>query len=112
MSAALVLVVSGEPEPTVVLSGELDLASVERLRRAVSQIGEPPRGVTIDLRGVSFLDVAGLRAVSEAVTGLVSIGHRVTVLPSASVTWLLAKLESAGCPMTIGERQPAPGPPQ
>jgi anti-anti-sigma regulatory factor len=109
MSAArLRLVVRGEKDPTIVLSGELDLSSLERLRAVASGVNHGPHHVTFDLREVSFVDVAGLGALSKAVAGLVSDGHRVTVLQSASVTWLLGKLEAAGCPVTIGGGQSTP----
>jgi hypothetical protein len=83
---------------------------VERLRTALSGINHQPRRVTFDLRDVTFVDVAGLAAISESVEFLVAGGYRVSVLPSAPVTWLLGKLDAAGCPMTIGDIGEAPSP--
>lgn len=100
-SDGLRLVVLGGPDVTIVVSGELDLASAERLRDAAAGINHGPHLVTIDVRDVSFVDVAGLGALSLAAAGLEAAGNRVLVLPSSSVSWLLEKLEVAGCPLTI-----------
>jgi anti-anti-sigma factor len=52
----------------VVVTGDLDLVSAPYLRRLVRglQDGGTVSTVTLDLRGVRFLDVQGLRAVEEA----------------------------------------------
>src|SRR5262245_54333323 len=100
--SGLSVVVIGEPNPTVVLSGELDLTSMEILKSVVPRLNHPPRSVTLDLRGVPFVDVAGLRALSDAVASMLAAGHDVSLIPSQSVTWLMGKLDAAGCPITLG----------
>jgi anti-anti-sigma factor len=43
-------------------SGELDMATLEALRRPLAELGPPDgRPVVIDLTGVSFMDSTGLR---------------------------------------------------
>ena len=47
------------------VEGEIDLATVDELRRAVDGIWHRAGAVTIDLRRVSFIDCVGLRALLE-----------------------------------------------
>jgi anti-anti-sigma factor len=53
--------------PRLVLSGELDLASVEELQSKLKQLeaGEPQL-LVLDLRGLEFMDSTGLRTVIAA----------------------------------------------
>jgi anti-sigma B factor antagonist len=44
--------------------GELDLASAETLRAALAEIGAP-RSLVLDMRGLSFIDSAGLHLLTE-----------------------------------------------
>jgi anti-anti-sigma factor len=48
----------------VVPSGELDIATVDRVRSALAD-REPDEGVEIDLRNLRFLDTSGLQLVVE-----------------------------------------------
>jgi anti-anti-sigma factor len=49
------------------LSGELDMATVPFLREVVSDLISPHlRSVTIDMSGLHFVDLVGLRAISDA----------------------------------------------
>jgi anti-sigma B factor antagonist len=57
------------------LAGELDIATAPLLRRTVSElIKSGLRDVKLDLRGLSFVDVVGLRAVVEARLAAVAAG--------------------------------------
>jgi anti-sigma B factor antagonist len=47
----------------LVLRGELDLATAPRLEHALAEAGE---GVLLDLRGLTFMDSTGVRALLEA----------------------------------------------
>jgi anti-sigma B factor antagonist/stage II sporulation protein AA (anti-sigma F factor antagonist) len=50
----------------VSLSGELDLAEVERIRRRMRKVDEErPEVLYVDLRRLSFLDSSGLQALVE-----------------------------------------------
>jgi anti-anti-sigma factor len=44
----------------LVVRGELDLAQVTRLRRAIEDSGRPGRTVIVDLSRLDFIDTAGL----------------------------------------------------
>ena len=100
-AGGLRITVGGGPPAMLALSGELDLASVERLREAVSDIDAPSGHVTIDMSGVVFIDLAGLQAIAEAVARLRSTGGVVELILSDSVAWLLSRLDAAGCPISL-----------
>ena len=51
---------------TVTLSGEIDLASQESVRRALERAGLGRVTVTVDLAGVTFMDSIGLHTLLEA----------------------------------------------
>lgn len=69
---------------TVVVSGEVDMSTAEGLTQAVSREGA--KQLTLDLRGVTFFDSAGVQA-------LVRLARRypggLTVLPSRQVRRVL-----------------------
>lgn len=46
-------------------SGDLDMATVPRLREAVERELEDGDGLVLDLRGLAFLDTSGMRYVVE-----------------------------------------------
>jgi len=50
----------------VTVTGDVDLATAERLRETVLARIEPGREVCLDCSGVQFLDSAGLRVLLEA----------------------------------------------
>jgi anti-sigma B factor antagonist len=45
--------------------GEIDLATVEDVRRAIERAHDGKSTLLIDLRGVAFLDTSGLRLIVE-----------------------------------------------
>ena len=66
MSAALRVVVErGDSGPVVVARGELDIATAPSLTAALSACDERD-DVTVDLRGVAFMDCSGVRCLLEA----------------------------------------------
>ena len=63
------------------LSGELDLASVEPLAREVdSLLGRGFGSLVLDLRGLTFLDSSGLRYVLTLARAAVQDGFRLELL--------------------------------
>lgn len=62
--------------PTVVLSGELDMASAPLLRRHLEPVVARGGDVVIDLAGVDFLGCAGLAVLMDAARGLAERGGR------------------------------------
>ena len=72
-----------EPEGAalrIVVSGELDIATVPELQRHVSSDGTA-EAVALDLTGVTFIDSTGLRLLLETYR---TIGDRLQIVPSAA----------------------------
>jgi anti-anti-sigma factor len=64
----------------VLAEGELDFASVETLRRCVDELLDVGFAqVVIDVTGLSFVDSAGFRLLSELTQRALSHGQKVTV---------------------------------
>lgn len=64
--ARVVVALDVEP-PRIVASGELDLTAVPLVRAAFEELGASGhRRAVVDLAGVSFVDLAGLRAFAAA----------------------------------------------
>lgn len=53
-------IVSGADSITVLVIGDVDMASKDLLEKAMSQLGGEPRNLVIDLRSVTFIDSMGL----------------------------------------------------
>jgi anti-anti-sigma factor len=47
------------------ITGELDMASVEDLRKLAASIADPTHEVVLDIADLEFLDAAGLRAIVQ-----------------------------------------------
>lgn len=87
------LVVTHHERRTVVeLQGEMDLATADEVRRALAAQHGP---VLVDLRELSFIDVAGLRVLLEADARSRSDGANLRFVRGASVRRVF---ELAGLP--------------
>ena len=78
-------------EPVLVVTGELDLATVGNLRRRLHSVIEHSEGdLVLDLSNVGYLDSSGLSVVLEA-RDLLHRDERTLVIadPSAPVTTIL-----------------------
>jgi anti-sigma B factor antagonist len=64
---------------TVVVSGELDLATAPRLSTTVAEHGDA-RLLVLDLNGVTFIDSTGVRLLIEADRACAGSGSRLVVL--------------------------------
>ena len=64
---------------TVVVSGELDLATAPRLSTTVAEHGDA-RVVVLDLNAVTFIDSTGVRLLIEADRACAGSGSRLVVL--------------------------------
>ena len=53
-------IVSGDDSVTMLVTGEVDLASKDLLEEALTNLGVEPRNLMVDLRGVTFIDSMGL----------------------------------------------------
>ena len=97
-STAPILEVDVEFAPgleVVRLAGELDIGSEHLLTDAIACVAarttRPPAQVVLDLSGVTFCDVAGLRAIEVSAAALSRAGRRLSVRhPSRAVLRLVA----------------------
>jgi anti-sigma B factor antagonist len=82
-----VTVASDEHPPTVVVSGDLDLANVDEFQDAMAKACSGSPALTVDLTAVSYCDSAAVRALFAlaATTQLTMI-----VKPTGHITTLLA----------------------
>ena len=61
-----IAVQEGERRAVLYLEGELDFASSSQLVEAIGRLGDRPRTVVVDLQGLTFIDMAGLRVLIAA----------------------------------------------
>ena len=79
--------VQGDP-PVLQVAGEIDLATAGALRTALEEaVATDPR-VVVDMAGVTFLDVTGLRAVLQVAASRNGAGP-LTLLHAPRIAWLL-----------------------
>lgn len=72
-------------EVAVVIVGELDLASVEELERAVAELIQAESGrIVVDLRGIDFIDSTGLSVLISLRNDAKRNGRALTLVPPAS----------------------------
>ena len=64
----------------VALAGELDLATVGELERAMQAARDAGAGVVVDLRRLSFMDSTGLRAIVLAHEELDRAGQKLAIV--------------------------------
>jgi anti-anti-sigma factor len=78
---------------TLALVGELDLASVEVLRGAVERMrSNSTSAITLDLRGLTFIDSTGLAAIVHASKLCETNGYDFTLIRGADSTQRLFEL--------------------
>lgn len=65
----------------LLLSGDLDIATFEKLTRALGEVeAREPGLIVLDLSNLDFIDSSGLRAIVAADAGARRDGHRVVVV--------------------------------
>jgi anti-anti-sigma factor len=95
----------------IALAGELDLVNAPRWEDELAAIeANPPETMILDLRGISFIDSTGLRAVIAADQRARSSNRRLVVVGGApavdrlfSVTQLEQRLEIVDDPDAVSE---------
>ncbi|MEU4424398.1 STAS domain-containing protein [Actinoplanes sp. NPDC024001] len=72
---------TGPAEMCLTVGGELDLATVDLLRRRIRETLElhAPTAITLDLGRLRFIDLAGIRALCELHDIAASVGCRLTL---------------------------------
>jgi anti-sigma B factor antagonist len=68
------------PESLVAAAGELDIATAPELDGALRALDRSGELVTLDLRALTFMDVAGLRALLDARRYVRQTGRRIQIL--------------------------------
>lgn len=90
----LVLPMPDGQQVVAVVAGEADLATAPRLRDGLIHcLVYRPRSLVIDASDLTFCDLNGLDALSEAVVVAERSGVSVTIRPSAHLTWLIAAVQ-------------------
>ena len=69
----------------VVVSGELDISTAPILRTALGDAVGHAHHVGIDLAAITFIDVAGLRVVTDARRALLATGRRLELVATSAV---------------------------
>lgn len=95
-----------EGEHTLLLTGELDIASVPSLEGAVSRLcTDGTRAITLDLRKLLFIDSTGLAAIVFASKLCEKNGYEFALVPGPSAVQRLFEL--TGLIDALPFRQPA-----
>ena len=84
-------VVSDLPSATVVLDGEIDIATAPAIRRfLMAAISGGDAHLAVDMSGVTFLGAAGIGVLVDAANRAREAGGSLSLLaPSPQVRWLL-----------------------
>jgi anti-sigma B factor antagonist len=91
-------VVSDPPSVTVVLNGEIDIATAPAIRRLLmAAISGGDVHLTVDMSGVSFIGAAGIGVLIAAANRAREAGGSLSLqAPSPQVRWLLDVLHLDG----------------
>ncbi len=90
------------------LSGEFDRACVRRVEAALARAATLTRRVVFDLRGLSFLDLGGLRTILRADDRCNSEPVDVVVVRPRGLAGRIFTLTRAGEHLTLVDRPPEP----
>ena len=84
-------VVSNAPSATVVLDGEIDIATAPAIRRfLMAAISSGDVHLAVNMSGVTFIGAAGIGVLVDAANGAREAGGSLSLLaPSLQVRWLL-----------------------
>jgi anti-sigma B factor antagonist len=87
-------VVSDPPSATVVLDGEIDIATAPAIRRfLMAAIGDGGVRLAVDVSGVTFIGAAGIGVLVAVANRAREAGGGLSLLaPSQQVRWLLGVL--------------------
>jgi anti-sigma B factor antagonist len=102
-------VAAGDAGPVVMLSGEADITTVERLENVLNaQITAGARILTVDLSGLRFADSATIGALVRAARTLMARGGRLDLTsPQPTVAQMLALLGVDEVLTVRGDQTPA-----
>lgn len=66
--------------PRLFATGELDMLTAPLLARGLTELESPGSTITVDLAGLTFLDVAGIRVLWDGVEGSVDGGGSMSIV--------------------------------
>jgi RNA polymerase sigma-B factor len=89
------LTVQHPDRATLALRGEIDLWTAPRAADAVTDAGRRFRELTVDLRGIDFIDPRGIRALTAAIGEVRAAGTGLRLDPGPAVRRLLDLLDPA-----------------
>jgi anti-sigma B factor antagonist len=92
---------------TVVVSGELDLATAPRLSAAVAEHGDA-KLLVLDMTATTFIDSTGVRALLQAERRSVGSGSRLVVVAGKGVVRSVLELCEVDGRLTLVSDHPAP----
>ena len=89
--------VETDPDGTILLSGELDMATVKELENAVAEVMRLGRRVVIDMGQLTFIDSKGLALLARTYQ---QTGERVIIYsPSRQVRRVLELMDEGARPL-------------
>lgn len=89
----------------IVPSGELDIATVDRVRGVLADRSDG-EGVEIDLRELRFLDTSGLRAVIEEDRRAAGDGRRLGIVPGSTAVQRVFELAGVADRLPFVDQEP------
>ncbi len=105
-------VIRSDEEVALVLVGELDLESADKLERNVSQLRVPDvTRIVLDLRQVQFIDSTGLRVLLTLRNDAKRNGHALTLIPPAPAVRRVFEFTGTRGLFDWREDPPEPSPP-
>ena len=112
MSTFHASVTAGESGPLIVLTGEVDITTADKLSELVtSQLADGPLHLTIDVGGLDFADTAGIRVFLLAAKTLRERGGELVLLrPQRTLARVLEILGAEEVLTIRGGTKATPGP--
>jgi anti-anti-sigma factor len=95
-----------EEGPGLALAGILDLATQEQARQAFDDVSVPGADVTLDLRGLEFMDSVGLNLIANLLQEIGGGGHLTVIVGGGIVDRLLGVSGLEGRPNVTVDRRP------
>jgi anti-anti-sigma factor len=77
------------PDGSILLQGELDMATAKQVEDAIAEVMRPGRPVVIDMPQVSFIDSSGVRVLARTYQ---QTGERVVVWNPSRWVWSVLEI--------------------
>jgi anti-anti-sigma factor len=80
------------PDGSILLQGELDMATAKQVEDAIAEVMRPGRPVVIDMAQVSFIDSSGVRVLARTYQ---QTGERVVIWNPSRWVWSVLEIIDA-----------------